>query len=292
MPTGVGVYELTVLQVNAPYSIGDFQSPIPNITGSGYVTGAVELTVLTIEATGTRRHWGAELKLSELAITGSGRLHPIANSDITLPLLSVLGGRGVQGRSALSLPILLINEVTPMGFGSYDLPLILLEGSGRAIPVTEIFKGIVTNLSNEAISTYSNFPFNSLAYFNKNYMGATSTGIHVLGGDTDNGMYIISKAKTGPQDFGEAFIKRLRETWLSYRSDGYIYLVVWVDEKDTGYERRTEIPGGELIHKERIKLPRGIKGTYYAFEMRNANGSDFDIAGLHVMVEAITRRSR
>jgi hypothetical protein len=68
-------------------------------------------------------------------------------------------------------------------------------------------------------------------------------------------------------------------------------LIVWVDESDEFFQTRSEDPGTS-IHKERLKIARGLKGTFYTFEIRNESGSDFDLAGLHIMVEALRRRGR
>lgn len=148
------------------------------------------------------------------------------------------------------------------------------------------------NLFNQAISTYSNFNFNSIACFNGTYLGATDTGIYPLGGNTDNGSNINSKIKTGSMDFGNTFIKYLRDIWVTHRTDGYLKLKILVDEDTTTtVGKQTNIVSNE-IKEERIKLPRGLRGRFYTVELNNVAGADFDIDSLGLLVESIQMEIR
>jgi len=148
------------------------------------------------------------------------------------------------------------------------------------------------NLFNQAISTYSNFNFNSIACFNGTYFGATDTGIYPLGGDTDNGSDIDSKIKTGSMDFGDTLIKYIRDVWITHRADGYLKLKIFVDEDTTTtVEKQTSIVSDE-VREERIKPPRGLKGRFYTVELQNIGGADFDIDSLNLLVESIQRKIR
>ena len=148
------------------------------------------------------------------------------------------------------------------------------------------------NLFNQSISTYTNYPFNSLAYYNSKYLGAISTGIYELGGDTDNGSIINSTIKTGPMDFGTKNKKHARDLWLTHRTDGRISVTISTDEDaTTEVERRTQIVSDEL-HEEKLKVPRGLKGRYYTFEVKNLSGADFDLDSISVMVDVLGGKRR
>lgn len=143
------------------------------------------------------------------------------------------------------------------------------------------------NLLNQAISTYTSYPFNSIAYFNGRYLGATDTKIYVLSGDLDNATAISSTIKTGPMDFGEKFTKYIRDVWLTYRSDGTLALVFSVDEDVTTEVERDTVLTGSEIREEKLKVPRGLKGRYWTIELKNLLGADFDIDKLSAMVDVI-----
>jgi len=141
------------------------------------------------------------------------------------------------------------------------------------------------NLVNQVISTYSEYPFNSLAYFNGKYLGATDTGIHVLSGDTDAGGSINSTIKTGPMDFGIKQTKWIRDVWLTYRTDGNLALIFSTDEDTTTEVQRNTAVISEELQEEKIKVPRGLKGRYYTIELKNLAGADFDLDKMEIMVD-------
>jgi len=148
------------------------------------------------------------------------------------------------------------------------------------------------NLANQAISTYSNYNFNSIACFNGTYFGATDTGIYPLGGDTDNGTYIDSSIKTGSMDFGDTTIKYARDVWITFRSDGNLTLVIFVDEDTTTTIQKQTTIVSDTIIEERLKLPRGLRGRFYTVELNNLSGADFDIDSLNLLVESVRRKVR
>ena len=148
------------------------------------------------------------------------------------------------------------------------------------------------NLANQAISTYSNYNFNSIVCFNGTYFGATDTGIYPLGGDTDNGTYIDSSIKTGSMDFGDTTIKYARDVWITFRSDGNLTLVIFVDEDTTTTIQKQTTIVSDTIIEERLKLPRGLRGRFYTVELNNLSGADFDIDSLNLLVESVRRKVR
>jgi len=178
-------------------------------------------------------------------------------------------------------------------YGIFVFPHQEFEGYAESTVITNIYRGIVMNLLNQVISTYSNYPFNSLAYFNGKYLGATDAGIYVLNGNHDNGRNINSKFKTGPMDFGSKQIKYIRDVWVTHRTDGHLALVFSVDEDNsTEVERQTILVNATELQEEKIKVPRGLKGRYYTIELKNLSGADFDIDKLEVMVDVLGGRKR
>lgn len=185
-------------------------------------------------------------------------------------------------------------DVAPLeSYGTFAFPHEEFEGYAEVTTTTDIYRGIVINLLNQAISTYSNYPFNSLAYFNGKYLGATDIGIYSLSGSHDKGRNINSKIKTGPMDFGKKQVKYIRDVWLTHRTDGHLTLVFSVDEDNsTEVERQTVLVNPNELQEEKVKVPRGLKGRYYTIELKNLSGADFDIDALEVMVDVLGGKKR
>lgn len=213
-----------------------------------------------------------------------------------MPIEIMTGTSLVGSRSSgiFNFPMMIMVDGSPYhSRGSFTMPLLIMEGTSRSIPITVIYRGVVMNLFNQAISTYSNYPFNSLAYFNGRYLGATDSGIYILQGNHDNDRNILSKIKTGPMDFGKKFLKYIRDVWLTYRTDGHLGLVLSVDEDNsTEVERITILVNPTELQEEKIKVPRGLKGRYYTIELKNKSGADFNIDNLEIMVDVITGKKR
>lgn len=141
------------------------------------------------------------------------------------------------------------------------------------------------NVANESTGTYSGWSFNSFAYWNGVYLGATSSGIYALGGDYDDTATISATIEQGPIDFGKTRQTYLRDVWMTYRTDGYMRFTFSVDE-DTSTEvtRDTQITS-DRMEEEKIKVPRGLLGRYFTIKLQNLSGADFDIDAMSMMVD-------
>jgi len=188
-------------------------------------------------------------------------------------------------------PIMTMVDSSPYhSRGSFDWPLHIMEGTGRVSADTDIYRGIVMNLNNQAMSTYTNYPYNSLAYFNGKYLGMRSNGIYELSGDRDGTIQILSRIKTGPIDFGTNLTKYIRDVWITFRSDGHIALVFSVDEDNTTEVEEFTKKASVELREEKIKVPRGLRGRYYTIELKNRSGADFDIDSMSILVDVIGRK--
>lgn len=297
MPTGVGVIVLTLpVVVGSDRPTGSITLPMFSITGQGGMVGSVfEIPVPKITASGAAPLSIGIIQLPVPIVSGSA-IYPVIRGDgsFYLPLPVISGGYGFRGSGSIVIPIPAVLIIPPnIGIGSFILPVPDYIGFGRLIPVSEIYKGIVMNLSNQAISTYNSFPFESLGYFDGHLYGANENGIYLLEGNKDGANYIQSKIKTGPLDFGNDFLKHLRDIWLTYRSDGHLAIVLATkeDESDRTEEFSTEIAEAG-IHEERVSGPRGLRGRYYMIEIKNLSGSDFDLEQISIVVDAIRKRIR
>ena len=198
-----------------------------------------------------------------------------------------------EGSGTFTFPMEKLSNVgSKQGYGEFEFPVEQLIGYGESTRATGIYRGVAINLTNQAISTYSNYPFNSLAYFNGKYYGATSTGLYILGKGHDNGRQILSKIKTGPMDFGTKATKYIRDVWLTYRSDGHVSVTFSVDESnEEEVERITQLASNEL-REEKLKVARGLKGRYWTLEFRNKSGADFDVDKWEILVDILSGKKR
>lgn len=296
MPAGTGLFHLPIpILLGSDKPTGLFHIPIPQMEGYGYSLADFTLPVFSLEGTGEARSGIGVFQTPLPVIAGTGLVSTSGAGQFILPMLKLTNAvtGGVYGSGVFTLPQFILFDIgLGHGIGLFHLPIPLQAGFGYIIPIST-YRGVAMNISNQAISTYSNFRFNSLAYFDGKYFGANENGIYVLGGDTDNGMRIQSKLKTGPLNFGDAIIKNLRNIWLTYRSDGHLMLVILVDEDedhpvDVG---QTQLVSDEIL-EERLKVARGARGRFYTIELQNVSGADFDLDSLSFVVEAIRRKVR
>ena len=150
-------------------------------------------------------------------------------------------------------------------------------------------KSVCMNTKTLAVTEYVNFNYNSFTFFNGKYLALNKTGIFELGGNDDDGDDIVASLKTGTIDTYGENINRLRDGYVTFRSDGDILLK---DVGDETNERTYTIINSTsgLIHERRIKFQRGIKDRYFSFELSNVNGSSMDIDKLRIAMEPIKKR--
>lgn len=150
-------------------------------------------------------------------------------------------------------------------------------------------KTVTMNTKTKAVTEYVNFNFNSYAKFNDKYIALNKTGIYELGGSNDNSENIVASLKTGTIDTYTENINRLRDGYVTFRSDGDILLKSVGDEEN---ERSYTVINSTVskIHERRIKFQRGIKDRYFSFELTNVSGSTLDIDKLRVALEPVRKR--
>ncbi len=270
---------------------GSFTIPRFQMVGADASTGSI-FTIPLITLTGEGGVYGAYGTFNIPLITSTivGHIGEIGSGTVTIPIVELSGVSGPHGTGTFNIPLLVIASSISEVF---NIPVPILYGVGSLTSLTKIYQGIVMNIANKAISTYQNFNFNSLVYWNGKYFGANSDGIHLLGGKYDSGQRIQSKIKTGPLNFGNTLVKYIRDIWLTYRSDGHLCIVMYVDEDQNNLsdEIKTQV-AIDRMHEESLPAPRGMRGRYYTIELTNKSGSDFDIDSINFLVDAIQRKKR
>jgi hypothetical protein len=167
------------------------------------------------------------------------------------------------------------------------------------IPVTFVRKTIVMHLFNYSVSEYKNYNFNCLLHFNQRFIGLNEQGIYLLDGDDDLGEPIQAEIRDGVRDLSaKGAIAIPREAWLSYRSNDGMRLDIKVDEvKDLHPVIFSKV--AQMVRECRRKFGRGIRGKrnssparFITWDLKNLNGSDFDLESLRIMGDLIKRKTR
>jgi hypothetical protein len=249
-----------------------------------------ELPVISVSATGQTDIIGtASFSLPRLTIDASTLISSIGDASITFPLLSVygVGQDGAVGTFNKSLPMFKLsagtfNEI--LGDGDIVLPMFTLITS--VLPTTA-YLSMVMNLKNRALTLYDNYDFNSLCRFKDKHFGATKTGIYDLDtGTTDNGTLIDWNFRTGYLDLEQKNKKKLKQAWLSYKSDGDLILTVI---QPNGDEYEYSLQGIDSTENGlRVKFGKGIRSKYVALDIKNVDGSTITLDTLKLHLDKLS----
>lgn len=133
-----------------------------------------------------------------------------------------------------------------------------------------------TNLkAANATTQYLNFEFNSMVNFKGKALAANDSGIYALEGETDNGALIDAYFEPVVSDVGVARPKRMRYIYTELRIHGSLDINISVDD---GTAETYKVQGIDLKSKRcRATVSKKLHGTYWLFQFRNVNGSDFSI---------------
>jgi hypothetical protein len=155
-----------------------------------------------------------------------------------------------------------------------------------------VFSAIVLNTESLGISEYTNYPFNSFGKLGNDYLGASDTDIFRLTGADDAGTDIDAVIRTSMTNFGTNVFKRVPRAYLGYTSDGGMIMKTISTAGGVKTERWYELSPrtADAPAAARIQLGRGIKATYWQFELINKLGADFDIDSLQLYPMILKRR--
>jgi hypothetical protein len=277
-----------------------------NISCEGYGAGEVfiELPGINISAFGKADTLGRLSSTFRIVIvsTGYSSASAILNSSIKKPSVSATASTGYENYSIVSLPrISLISSgvagqicvatsiirpirVTSSAHWHYVngvqlvIPHIVL--TSRAAFGTPTC--VVMNTMNYAVTEYTEYGYNSMAYFNNQLIGIKPTGVYELTGDSDSGTSIAWSMKTGKVDMDEKVVSKSRYAWISYRPSGDLRLVV--DDGEHEYEYDVE-SYKQIDNAVRVKLGKGIRNRYLQFELSNVSNEKIFLDEIKIFAE-------
>jgi hypothetical protein len=283
------------------------------LSGTGLADGQADVSIaiprFVLNADGIVSNTGiVSVSVPACSLSARGILDIIGVASLTLPRLRLTTEDllSVQGALTKSLPFFTLSATVLRGaVGSLDqdIPPFTISAEGR-LDITGIgaislpafmlsvvlspqsYLNMVLNIRNRALTLYGNYDFNSMCRFNGVHLGATSTNIYDLNsGDTDAGTLIEWNFRTGYLDLHQKEKKKLRQAWVSYKSDGDIIVTV-VTADGTEYEYCLE--GVEVTEDGiRVKVGRGIKSKYVALDVQSDGGSSIALDAIKLHFEKI-----
>ena len=133
---------------------------------------------------------------------------------------------------------------------------------------------IVLNTLTGAVTEYDRFDFQSITPTH----AGSGQGLYLLGGDTDAGQPIVSRVVTGRTLWGSSLKKRVDMIYFSLRGEGWGEMSV-IGAQPYAY-RFPVLPSGQ----SRSRPGQGIRENYLAFGYSNAEGDDFQLDRIEVLV--------
>lgn len=149
----------------------------------------------------------------------------------------------------------------------------------------------VLNTESTAVSHYKNFGFESIATVGNRTIAASSDGLYVLEGTTDEGAQIPASVAYGFTDFGTQYIKGLDTLMFGYTSTGQV--AVRAETYGAGHSPVTRLMdqrNAGAPRNNRISFPLGLRSQYWRFTISNVNGADFEILDISADIAVSARR--
>ena len=248
---------------------------LPQIIASGFgaEAGWSVASVPGITAAGTGGEAGGSLAARpRILALGLGYSGAIGGSDVSLPIWGAQGGGHVEFTGSSSAPI----------------PFISAYGTGQQAAGL-VYSAVAMHTENQSLTTYTNFPFNSFAKFNGVYLAAGDGGLFTLSGDTFDGVAIQSAARVGMTDMGSSRLKKVDRVYVGLRTDGDMIFRVITEETNVR-DYLLAYSGIPTLRGKRVMIGKGIMARYWQFELRNVNGSSFDLNMIELKPQVLSRR--
>lgn len=149
------------------------------------------------------------------------------------------------------------------------------------------YNGWILNPNLAASTGLTGFAFNSFVKHKGKYYGIGDGGIYELGGPNDNGVNIDAFVGLPKLDFGTERQKRIPYAYIGATSGGQMVLRVLVSGTVYTYIARNATTE---MAEQRVDIGRGLRSTYWQFELINEAGSDFELDTIKFMPVVLERR--
>ncbi|MCD5994147.1 hypothetical protein KDX38_11040 [Pseudomonas sp. CDFA 602] len=143
-----------------------------------------------------------------------------------------------------------------------------------------------TNIATGAVSKYANFDFDSFCRVGMKTYGQRADGLYLIGGETDGGNFIGTRADFGAEDFGTAQGKRVGNIFMGLAADGQVYVRTTEDGNQDmtyrAYQRRGEF---------RADMQRGRSSRLWRLRLEVVESNFAELDNIEWVLTQTGRRS-
>jgi len=297
--SGNASIRLPVFRVSAfSDSFAAFSLPKLSVSGSGLngTNGTFnrQIPALLLSAFSSTENLGsANIRTGALVIVAEGSGGTSGSLARNLAKYGIIanGENGADGTSAFSLPSFTLatdGAANSLGTATISLPSLQLLANGYASNDNDTYNIYTLNTNTVALTSYSNFNFNSMTMFNGVALAAGDGGIYALTGTLDDAADITSNITLGIFDFESEQLKRVHELYFNYRSNGNLIVTITLDD-DEQYVYELGATGKDGIYNNRLKLGRGLKSRHWQIGVEGV-GTDFELNSISTEPINLSRR--
>lgn len=259
------------------------------------ISGSISTIALTLPGLKIQSFSGITtlLELPIPLVISSGTLTHIASAALTLPALELSANvfTGTVATISVELPVLEITSTGLIGSVAHSeiiLPSLSLLASDWLVSLETTY---AINLDSGAVTQLLIGEFDKLITAHGRLYGLRNGNLIKLDGDTDEGDPIPATVRFAPQTFGSTRSKRLRTVYISCREDDGLYLTLIQDEV-ASWRHQTITDTAPAFGTHKVNVGRGIKFHTAGLILENRQGGRFDIGGLELLVQHLSRRPR
>jgi len=180
-----------------------------------------------------------------------------------------------------------MNGIMGMSLADVVTAAIVIQTGDPTNPSGAAYNGWILNPNLVASTAITGFAFNSFVKHKGKYYGIGDSGICELGGPNDNGAAINAFVGLPKLDFGTNKHKTIPYAYIGVASTGAMVLRVLVGGATYTYTARNT---STEMAEQRVDIGRGLKSTYWQFELVNENGVDFKLDTIKFMPIVLERR--
>lgn len=206
-----------------------------------------------------------------------------------LETAALSGNLGTASNSLLLRSLTAAAHTSVTGSAEVTLAGHFLEAAGYAT-LAETYRTWVLNLRNSGLTEFTNFEFNSFAYFDGKYLAAGPDGVFEVGSsESDAGTAIDWRVRTGSVDYDSSYLKRVPRLYVTGEFAGNVKVrtITSEDGERTYLLTSNGITGDQ---QRRVPIGKGPKALQWAFELEGVEGTDVRISKIMPYPQELRRR--
>lgn len=255
-------------------------------------TSAMTLPLFEVDAVGQHTQSAVEIIMPLFEVTSAVLHGSTTSADISMLMFSevatVLTGQAVDVDVSLPMFEVLADLYADVSISvDIQMPFMRLDAEAYSV-LAATYRGYAMNLETEAVSTYSNYGFNSFAKIGDSYFAASSEGIFELTGDTDNGTAISAVATFKKDNFDNSRESRVVGAYLSADLEDDMRLSFTANGNEYVYE--VPANGARGLVSRRIDTVKGERAIYWQASLTNVGGAYFNVSALEILAKKLARR--